>query len=182
MTPPTDRPRSPTPVRRGQRGAVLRGALGMVAFWIAVMGALYWAMDRWQQPRAARVTAEGVLELARHADGHFRVAGAVNGQPVQFIVDTGASIVSVSEALAHRAGLQGGEPATFHTANGVRTGRIVRAASVSLEGGPRVDNLRVGVGLQVGDEAQGLLGQNFLQHFDIQITRERMLLRPRAGM
>ena len=164
------------------RGFALRGALGIVAFWLVVMAALYWAMDRWQQPRQARVTAEGVLELPRQADGHFRVAGTVNGEPVLFMVDTGASIVSVSEALAQRAGLRGGEPASFNTANGVRTGRIVRAASVSLQGGTRVENLRVGVGLQVGDDSQGLLGQNFLQHFDIQIERERMLLRPRAKM
>ncbi len=168
--------------RRRARSFVLRGAVGMVAFWLVVMAGLYGAMDRWQQPRQARVSADGVLELPRQADGHFRIAGTVNGEPVLFIVDTGASIVSVSDGLARRAGLQGGERASFHTANGVRQGRIVRADSVSLQDGPRIDNLRVGVGLQVGDDAQALLGQNFLQHFDIQIDRDRMLLRPRAKM
>lgn len=164
-----------------QSGMVLRGALAMVAFWLAVMALLYWAMDRWQQPRAARVTATGELLIPRHADGHFRIAGAINGEPVLFLVDTGASVVGVSEALARRAGLQGGEPASFHTANGVREGRMVRAGRIELQGGTTVRDLRVGVGLALGEnDAQALLGQNFLQHFDVTMDRDSMRLRPRA--
>ncbi|KQP50067.1 hypothetical protein ASF44_01460 [Pseudorhodoferax sp. Leaf274] len=160
---------------------VLRGALAMVAFWLAVMAALYWAMDRWQQPRAARVMATGELLIPRHADGHFRIAGSINGEPVVFLVDTGASVVSVSEALARRAGLEGGERASFRTANGVREGRMVRAGRIELQGGAAVTGLRVGVGLQLGaDDAQALLGQNFLQHFEVRMDRDDMRLRPRS--
>ena len=166
--------------RTQSRGFVLRGALGIVLFWLVVMGLLYWAMERWQQPRAARVTATGALVIERHPDGHFRVAGAVNGEPVEFLVDTGASVVSVSAPLAQRAGLSGGESASFRTANGVRTGRMVRADSVSLQGGLAVTDLRVATGLGMGNDAQALLGQNFLQHFDVEMGRERMVLRPRA--
>ena len=164
-----------------EKGTVLRGAIGMVAFWVLIMAGLYWAMERWQQPRAARVTAGGALVIPRHADGHFRVAGSINGEPVMFMVDTGASVVSVSEALAQRAGLAGGETTQFHTANGQRQGRIVRAKLIRLPGGVQVENLRVGTGLALGGGAddQGLLGQNFLQHFDVQMDRERMVLRPR---
>ena len=152
----------------------------MVAFWVAVMGLLYLAMDRWQQPRATRVTAEGALVVPRHPDGHFRVAGAVNGEPVLFLVDTGASVVAVSDALARRADLSGGEVATFHTANGVRTGRIARAHAVSLQGGISVANLRVGTGYTGRTDDEALLGQNFLQQFDVEMGREHMTLRPRA--
>lgn len=164
-----------------QHGMVLRGALAMVAFWLAVMALLYRGMDRWQQPRAARVTASGELLIPRHADGHFRVAGTINGEPVLFLVDTGASVVGVSEALARRAGLEGGEPASFHTANGVREGRMVRAGRIELQGGTTARNLRVGVGLALGEnDAQALLGQNFLQHFEVTMDRDSMRLRPRA--
>lgn len=165
-----------------QTGQALRGAIAMVAFWVAVMAGLYWAMDRWQQPRAARVTSSGELVIARHADGHFRIAGSINGEPVMFLVDTGASVVSVSDALARRAGLEGGDVAQFRTANGVREGRMVRARQIQLQGGVAVSGLRVGVGLELGtgDDAQALLGQNFLQHFDVRMDRESLRLRPRA--
>ncbi|KQP22532.1 TIGR02281 family clan AA aspartic protease [Pseudorhodoferax sp. Leaf267] len=147
------------------------------------MAALYWAMDRRQQPRAARVTATGELVIPRHADGHFRVAGSIDGEPVMFMVDTGASVVSISESLAQRAGLTGGESAQFRTANGVRTGRMVRAGVIRLQGGLQVENLRVGTGLGLGNGAddEALLGQNFLQHFNVEMDRQRMLLRPRGG-
>ena len=163
-----------------ERGMVLRGAVGMVAFWLLVMAGLYWAMDRWQQPRAARVTATGELVIPRHPDGHFRVAGSINGEPVMFMVDTGASVVSVTDALARRAGLSGGERASFRTANGVREGRMVRADVIRLQGGLQVENLRVATGLGMGSDDQALLGQNFLQHFSVQMDRERMVLRPRG--
>lgn len=166
------------------RGQALPGALGIVAFWLVVMGLLYWAMERWLEPPAVRVTAEGELLIPRHADGHFRVAGSINGEPVLFLVDTGASVVSVGEALARRAGLEGGEPAQFRTAGGVRAGRMVRADEVALQGGLVVRGLRVGVGLELGggSDAQGLLGQNFLQHFEVRMDRDSMLLRPRTKL
>ena len=57
---------------------------------------------------------------------------------------------------------------------------MVRADSVSLQGGLAVTDLRVATGLGMGNDAQALLGQNFLQHFDVEMGRERMVLRPRA--
>jgi aspartyl protease family protein len=167
--------------RRRMTGFALRGALGIVAFWLVVMAALYGAMHHWLQPRGARVTATGELVIPRQADGHFRVAGTINGEPAIFMVDTGASVVSISDALARRARLTGGELAQFHTANGVRTGRMVRADAIRLQGGLQVDNLRVGTGLGLGTgpDHEALLGQNFLQHFEVQMNRERMVLRPR---
>lgn len=137
-------------------------------------------MLRWSQPRAVTVAADGALVIPRHADGHFRVAGAVNGEPVIFLVDTGASLVSVSDALARRAGLAGGEPATFHTANGIRAGRIVRAEVVAVRGAS-VSGLRVGTGYTGRSDDEALLGQNFLQHFDVEMRRDRVVLRPQSS-
>lgn len=157
----------------------LRSLAGLLAFWLALMAGLYLLMDRVRQPRAATVTAAGHLVIPRHPDGHFRVAGTINGEPVMFLVDTGASLVAVSDALARRAGLAGGERTTFRTAGGVREGRIARADSVLLRGGPGVSNLRVGIGLAGLDEDEALLGQNFLQHFDVRLERSQMVLAPR---
>jgi len=92
------------------------------------------------------------------------------------MVDTGASLIAVTDALAQQAGLEGGEATQFRTANGVRPGRVVVAQSVAV--GPlRVSGLRVGTGYTGQAVGDALLGQNFLQHFDVQMQRERMVLR-----
>ena len=153
------------------------GTLGILAFWLAVMAGLYLAMDYVRQPRAAVVAADGALVIARGSDGHFRVAGSINGQPVRFMVDTGASLIAVTDALAQQAGLQGGQVTQFRTANGVRSGRVVVAQSVAV-GAFVVSGLRVGTGYTGEAAGDALLGQNFLQHFEVQIQRERMVLRP----
>lgn len=148
--------------------------------WLAVIGALYLVMSQLlAPPKALYVEAgQGELQLPRHRDGHFYVDGTVNGVPVQFMVDTGASLVSVSNAVAQAAGLEGGRQAQFATAGGTRVGRIVAAHSLTLAGF-QLQGIEVGTGLNVGRDEQALLGQNVLRHFDIQIDRDRMVLRPR---
>lgn len=153
------------------------GTLGILAFWLVVMAGLYLVMEQVRAPRAAVVAADGALVIPRGSDGHFRVVGSINGQPVRFMVDTGASLIAVTDALAQQAGLEGGELTQFRTANGVRPGRVVVAQSVAV--GPlRVSGLRVGTGYTGEAAGDALLGQNFLQHFDMQMQRDRMVLRP----
>ena len=86
-----------------------RGALGITLFWLALMGALYLGFDQVERRQQASYVAhegsDGELVIPRGPDGHFRVAGRVNGQPVEFLIDTGASSVTVSEAFARAAGL-----------------------------------------------------------------------------
>ena len=102
----------------------------------------------------------------------------INGKgPFRFMVDTGASLIAVSDALAQQAGLEGGQVTQFRTANGVRSGRVVAAQSVAV-GAFVVSGLRVGTGYTGEAAGDALLGQNFLQHFEVQIQRERMVLRP----
>ena len=171
-------PESPVHHNAHSTRSLLRwGTLGILAFWLVVMAGLYVAMDYVRQPRAAVVAADGALVIPRGSDGHFRVAGSINGQPVRFMVDTGASLIAVTDALAQRAGLVGGQVTQFRTANGVRQGRVVVAQSVAV--GPLVvSGLRVGTGYTGEAAGDALLGQNFLQHFDVQMQRDRMLLRP----
>ena len=88
----------------------------------------------------------------------FYVEGAINGHPVTFMVDTGATVVSVSEDLARKIGLGPGVPAIFDTAAGRVEGRIVPAASVQV-GVIRVEGIRVGIN---NGGPSALLGQNFL--------------------
>ena len=154
------------------------GPLAIVTFWVVVMGVLYLVMVQYLKPKPVTITAQGELVIPKNRDGHFYAAGTVNGRAVVFMVDTGASLVAVSDAFARNAGVAEGDSTTFHTANGDMPGRIVKDVPVTV-GSIQVSGVRVGVGLVGGAEDQALLGQSFLSKFDISMSKEQMVLKPR---
>lgn len=158
--------------------ATKTGLIPMLVFWCVVMAGTYFAMAHYLKPKQAQVLANGDLVITRARDGHFYTTGTINGQAAVFLVDTGASLVSVSDQFAATAGLEGGIPTTFKTANGDRRGRVVGGNTVAI--GPIiVTNMRVGVGLSAGADNEVLLGQSFLSKFNITIGLREMVLRPR---
>lgn len=165
---------------RSPASSLRRNTLALLAFWL-LAGALLWAGFEWygQRQRAALepyVEAGGQLVIPRSPDGHFYASGEVNRQPVRFLVDTGASGVAVSSALARAAGLPEGAPITLRTAAGERPGRLVHDVPVRV--GPLARNdISVVTGLQVEAPDEALLGQSFLRHFQVTIDGNRMLLR-----
>ncbi|MEO8117934.1 MAG: retropepsin-like aspartic protease [Rhodoferax sp.] len=152
------------------------GPFAILVFWLVVMGLLYAAMTHYLKPKPVTITASGDLVIPRSRDGHFYAAGSVNGKPANFLVDTGASLVTVSEPFARAAGIAAGVPTVFKTANGDLAGWIVSGVSVTL--GPMdVSGVRVGVGLVGGEVGDALLGQSFLSKFEITLSKEQMTLR-----
>ena len=158
------------------------GAFAITAVWLAVAGVLYLVFDRMEQNRQASLKpyalSSGDLVIPRQRDGHFHVEGEVNRQPVRFLVDTGASHVSVSQALAEQAGLPQGAPMTLSTANGTRPGQLVRGVPVRA-GDLVLNDASISVGLSGLPTDPALLGQSFLKHFDVEIGRDTMVLRRR---
>jgi clan AA aspartic protease (TIGR02281 family) len=107
------------------------------------------------------------VRLQQQSDGHYHIAGAINGQPVRFMLDTGASLVTVSDAVARRAGLECEQPASFTTANGEVKGCVARQEEVAF-GGYRLFHIDVAIMPNMGDMA--LLGMNALGKFNLQQT------------
>lgn len=155
------------------------GPFGIVAVWLAVMGALYLLSAQYLKPKPVAVLPGGVLVIPMARDGHFYATGTVGGKPARFLVDTGASMVTVSEAFAQQAGLVGGTPTVFKTANGDLQGRVLSDVPVSM-GPAQVSGVRVGVGLVGGEPDEALLGQSFLNQFEITLSDKQMTLRPKA--
>jgi len=158
------------------------GAIAIAAVWLAIAGVLYLGFEYVERSRQAKLQpytrGSGELVLPRQRDGHFYVQGEVNRQPVRFLVDTGASHVAVSHALAEQAGLPAGTAITLNTANGQRAGQLVRGVPVRA-GDLVLNDASVSVGLSGMAPDQALLGQSFLKQFDVEISREAMVLRRR---
>ena len=150
--------------------------LRYAGLWLLIAAVAYAAVDAVVSPKVARAVATagtGTVVIERSHDQHFYVAGSINGYPVTFLVDTGASVVSVSEELARTIGLPPGAPSVFDTFGGRIAGRMVPEATVEA-GGIRVDGIRVGVGTT---GRQALLGQNFLNKIELSQAGDRMTLR-----
>src|SRR5262249_57954835 len=53
---------------------------------------------------AAPVTGNSRLVIEPDRSGHFRIEGAVDGRRLDFVIDTGASLVTLTESDAARLG------------------------------------------------------------------------------
>ena len=136
-------------------------------------------------PSVARRVGSGVLEIPlRRVGGVLLVPSRVNGQvTTDFILDTGASVVTISNSLADRLGLEySNKPKQrLITPSGImHSPRIVLdAVYVPDETGAGV----VGVDAVVATLPEslpgigGLLGQSFLRHFYVTIDAERAIMR-----
>jgi aspartyl protease family protein len=154
------------------------GHLAALAIWIAISGAAYIYFDARQKPTIVTARAGltgGQVVIPRARDGHYYLRGAIGGHVVDFMVDTGATTVSISRTIARQANLPAGIPASFSTAGGTVAGEIVPGQTVEA-GGIVVEGLRIGVGIH-GDI--GLLGQNFLRNVDVLQLEDKMVLRTR---
>jgi aspartyl protease family protein len=140
--------------------------------WVAVIGlmigltAFYQALTQ----RSSGIT-QGVNEygramvvLQRQRNGHYLAEGEINGQPLVFLVDTGATDVAVSEKTAKLLKLEFGPRIRIMTAAGPAGAWVTRIQQVRV-GKLVLNDVRATITPGLGDEA--LLGMSFLKHFSL---------------
>jgi aspartyl protease family protein len=139
----------------------LPATLKIVTVWLLVGIGLFLAVQAWLHNRQATAfdADGGMVQIRRGADGHYHWPGTVNGEPVDFLVDTGASSTALPQALADRLGLRTVGTVRSQTAGGVVTGQVV-LADVALQGGVRADRLRAVALAGLGERP--LLGMDVL--------------------
>jgi clan AA aspartic protease (TIGR02281 family) len=142
---------------------VFGSAFIRVGILLALILAGYLFYQHATKPEMEVISANEV-RLQRHNDGHYHVNGTINGRPIRFMLDTGASMVSVSERVARQAGLECEAPATFTTANGKISGCVAQREEVMF-GGFRLFDVDVAIMPNMDDLA--LLGMNALGRFDL---------------
>ena len=122
----------------------LPSGLKMATVWLLAGLAVFLGVQAFQsQQRSTRFESSGEqVQIRRSADGHYHWPGTVNGQPVDFLVDTGATRSALPMALAQRLQLPVEGRMQSQTAGGTVEGQVV-LADLELQGGVRVDRLRI---------------------------------------
>jgi aspartyl protease family protein len=128
--------------------AELPRGLRITIAWLVIGTLVFLAVQalqsRSERSRFSFDAGTGVIELQRASDGHFHWPGTLNGVAVEFLVDTGATGTAIPRALAERLNLRDEGSVRSSTAGGVVSGTLARA-DLALQGGPRVERLRVTV-------------------------------------
>ena len=129
--------------------------------WLVVAGGIYTVIAKLDSSRKeSRFTIENnIIEIERSYDGHYYWSGSVNGVPVTFLIDTGASITTIPESVVHEAGLPLGASIQLQTANGVRNSHLVKG-DLCLDGGICINPLSMTIAH--ASEDTGLLGMNVI--------------------
>jgi aspartyl protease family protein len=160
-----------------QRGGIVM----MLLFWVLLLAAGTWLLDggfkKIITPNAhvAYATLDGgPVTLKRNRAGHFKAPGQINGQPVMFLLDTGATYIAVPSRLADELGLVAGRRAWFNTANGRVEGALTQLDEVIL-GGIRVSDVQGSISPGMENDIV-LLGMSFLNLLTIEIRSGEMTL------
>ena len=125
------------------------------------------------------VTPPGArIVLLANSGGHFMTLGQINGQPVQMLVDTGATAVGIGVRDAERMGLdyKSGQPIQMSTANGMTRGWRIVLASVRMNS---VEVNNVDAVVTSGEMPYVLLGNSYLMRFQMARTNDQLVLERR---
>lgn len=128
---------------------------------------------------SAEIGAGSPAQIAKAQDGHYWAEAEVNGQPVRFLVDTGATAVALTRGDAVRLGIPVDELKYGYSV--VTAGGQTRAAAVKLGfvsvAGARIEDVDAVV-IEKGLDTS-LLGMTYLGRLSsFQATRQALFLQP----
>ncbi len=180
LPPPPPNEKPPTDTRRLGQGM-------LIGAWVCGMLLLTAAFnvftERQRNPNkdvAEHYTEHGaIVTLQMNRSGHYLASGRINGAPVDFLLDTGATLVAIPGHIASTLQLESGPPMQVETANGVTRSYLTRLATVEL-GALRKTNVRAAIvpGM-TSDEV--LLGMSFLRDLEWVQQNDRLIIRQPAA-
>ncbi|KMS59557.1 peptidase [Novosphingobium barchaimii LL02] len=174
---------------RPRVGQVMRNAayLGLVAALLLTVAQLAGHNGRseaalWlDRTRPAEIVGKETV-IAMRADGHFWVEARLNGEPVDFLIDTGATYTGVSNRVARRVGLRPNEKdegVLMDTANGTIVAQMASANSLRF-GGIEANTLPVAIGPD-GEVDTNVIGMNLLSQLaSWRVEGSRLILVPKG--
>lgn len=163
---------------RDQMGKMAQQAMIWLLIFVGVVAAFGLWNDIQRDVTGHQIIAEnGIIEVPRRADGHYYLTLELNGTMVEFVVDTGASQMVLTQNDARRIGL---DPANLrytgraNTANGEVSTAAVMLNSVRLGD---ITDANVRAVVNGGPMEGSLLGMSYLRLYrSIEITGGHLLL------
>ncbi|MDR2926300.1 MAG: retroviral-like aspartic protease family protein [Azoarcus sp.] len=159
------------------RGMAWLAALALIAvLWLFFKN----VQENYNNPNRHLAVAPGAaseLTLKRNPAGHYFVPGTINGQPVTFMLDTGATQVALPAKLGAQLGLRPfGPPIQISTANGTLSARMTRIDELAF--GPFVLR-QIQAALNPGMDGDDiiLLGMNVLKHLEFTQRGDTLVLK-----
>lgn len=162
-------------------------AIKMLLAWVAIFGVVFALFTFRSEFSAfgARLKAEATgapveageeMRIAMRDDGHFWVEASVNGHPGPFLVDSGASVTTISPAVADAAAVTTGmRIARVETANGSVQMPVASAAEFKVGSIARADFT---IHVNSADDTN-VLGMNFLSSLTSwRVEGNTLILRP----
>ncbi len=125
------------------------------------------------------------IPVRAHGNGHFIVEVLINGNiKANLMVDTGATMVILSERLGERLGVNNKDfpSMSFNTAGGKVEAPLLVLESLKI-GNAEVFGLEASTNPNFNGDVDGLLGMSFLGEFKLEMDREnlKILLKPTGG-
>ncbi len=167
-----------------QQGQQKIGRHMMIVAWIIALGFLVMffngVLERQHNPNQSvqtNLANDGLREikLKRNRQGHYVARGMINNQPVIFLLDTGATVVSIPERVAKRLGLQRGRESYATTANGTIKTYATRLDTIGI-GGIQLRNVAAQINPHM-DAEEILLGMSFLKSLELIQRGDTLTLR-----
>ncbi|MDI1351297.1 MAG: retropepsin-like aspartic protease [bacterium] len=123
----------------------------------------------------AYTDSAGEFILSADKNGHYHTKGQINHFAVEFLVDTGATVVAIPQNVADRLQLVGKYPITMVTANGEVTGSLTRLQQLTV-GQFTLTDIKAVI-IPRSDDEIVLLGMNVLSQFNIMQQDNRLVLK-----
>ena len=128
-----------------------------------------------QEPESMRIDGQTEVRLRQNRQGHYVTNGTINGQPVTFLIDTGATNVAIPASMQNELGLTAGRSGLAQTANGV-----VRVAQTTIDsltiGDIELSNVQAHLNPGLRD-GQILLGMSVLKQLEFTQRQDWLILR-----
>ncbi|MCF2903645.1 TIGR02281 family clan AA aspartic protease [Octadecabacter sp. CECT 8868] len=146
---------------------IFLGGIGIANNWTSIHSSFV-------QPQASFIGDR--IEVPKGPDNHFHLTLMINSVPVDFLVDTGASQMVLTQDDAARVGLDADELSYIgiaYTANGEVATAPVRLDTVDLGD---IRDRRVRASVNSGDMDKSLLGMSYLSRFESIEIRQNLLI------